>query len=183
MRKWNRTVMNWDCHLGLETDIEVDDMPNEPKKPLHAIHSLKITSLPGGRRALVETTIRRCMVSPRSDKRTIILERFKQLVRGDCRPLFLSGLDQYDMLFRIVYSLQPDETFCDWAVDYVGRFHAVFKVDDKRKFRQGEFQMTQQTFVLYEGRWVDFAWWLRETRYHLPQVYECEEAELDATLV
>lgn len=182
MKKWNRTVMTWECYLGLETDIEVDDMPKESKKPRHTIHTLRATSLPGGRRALVEIDIRRCVVSPNPDKRAVILERFNRLQAGDVKPVFLSGLNRFESVFQIAYSLPSGEQFCDWALDYVRRFLEVFVIDNPNKHRQAAFQIAQQTFVFHDEKWVDFAWWLREIRHGLPPMYAREEAEIHAVL-
>lgn len=180
MRRWNRTVMEWNCFLGLETDIPVTDMPGV-NKCVHTVRSLRVTSLPKANQALVETVIDRGCISPTIQRHSVI-HRLKQLGGDLDKSTILYGAEPFDRSFRIVYILPSGERFCDWAIDWVGRFISIFAIDDKEKYRQAGFEITQQTFVFHKGKWVNFAWWIREVKGKLPQLYPCEEIVLDAVL-
>jgi hypothetical protein len=174
MHRWQKTVMEWECHLGLETDIPVTDWHKPEEKFVHKVHEIKATALPA-RQGQVEVRLQRVAVSPTTERKTILarlsdgLKRCEGfLIRYDCcKHLVVKNEDDYSGMFTIEFSLENGEQFCDTSIKIVGEVLKLLGIKDESGYRLANFTISQETFIQLDLAWITFAHWLR-IQHRLP---------------
>lgn len=173
MNHWHKTVMKWECHLGLETDIPVTDWRDPAKKLVHTIHELTATSLPD-REVKVEVGVRRVCISPTTERETILarlsegMERFRKTRTGlECQRICVHDGGQFSAVFTIEFRLENGEKFCDVAIEAVREIFKSLGVQDDDGYYLADFEHSRETFIRLDDAWIPFARWLRMT-HRLP---------------
>lgn len=169
MRRWNKTEMVWDCFMGLETDIPVNDWPHPVEKQyVHTVQKVTATAGPE-RDAKIEVAIRRVSICP-TDQRETILNRLSTAMAGKAS---VKDGGEYSEIFTISFSLDNGDKFCDTAIELVREIFKALGLKDEKGLRLAGFKITQETFFHLDDGWVSFARWLR--MQHLLPVFGPED--------
>ena len=164
MKRWNKTVMKWDCHLGLETNVPVTDWYEKDKKYVHTVCGIKITSM-HDRTGYIEILINRVSIGPTTEREKII-----NLLSVKVGNLMIYRAQEgmlHSSQFTIDFKLDDGDQFCDTAIKIVRAIFQALGVEDIKGYRLADFSIKQDTFMQLDGVWITFVNWLR-IQHRLP---------------
>lgn len=159
--------MLWNCHLGLDTDIPVDDWHEANKKYFHKIHSMKAISQMD-QKGLLTIQIKRVSVSPTTQK-VHIIERLKTIAKNLLESkqgyiydnIYVYPKNDFCEYIDLGFFLHDQAGFCDGAIMLAIAIHKGLGIEGPLECRVGDFAITQETMVWLDEGWITFANWLR----------------------
>ena len=174
-KRWQKTVIEWDCSLGLETNVRVTDWHKPREKYVHKIHKIKATALPD-RNGQVELQIFRVSICPTTERQLILSRLFegsqkyrKALSRLNDGYDYIAVKDEgeHSSAFIIDFRLENGDHFCDIVIGIVREVFKILGVKDDKGYRLADFAVKQETYIRFEEAWITFASWLR-IQHQLP---------------
>jgi hypothetical protein len=174
MKRWQKTVVKWNCISGHKTNVRVTDWPHK-EKIFHEIHKIEATALPE-RKGKIELQIdKNGSIGPTTERKTILdrltqglnsrLENIFRLDRG--RFIAVKDEGEYSDIFTVKFQLDNGDHFCDVAIEIVREVFKIFDIKDERGIWLAWFEVTQETFFQLDDAWIAFARWLR-MQHRLP---------------
>lgn len=175
MKRYQKTEMEWNCYLGLKTNVPITDWHKPEEAHIHTIDMIKATALPD-RKGQVDVRIKRLCVSPTTERKSIhdllskgLWKQKKELLRlnNDDDRIAVKNEDDFSGIYRVEFWMDNGENFCDMAINIVQEVLNILGVDDKNGYVVAGFTIKQETYVQFENSWITFASWLR-IKHRLP---------------
>lgn len=176
MKRWQKTEMEWDCILGLETNMPVTDWHEPKKKYVHTIHEITATALPD-RKGEVKLRIQRVCIGPTTERQAIkdllsnglekCADSIFRYTDDHSGHITVKNDDIYSGVYELDFSLTNGDQFCDTAIRIVKKAFELLGVEDDGGFRLSDFTVKQETYIQLEKAWITFANWLR-IQHRLP---------------
>lgn len=154
--KWQKTVITWNPHYNMETDIPIDDLKGYTGT--HTVQNLKAISVTDTadtteRTAILTFNILRGCIGP-TTRKDEILKKLKSL--SDSKRDFYVNVsaDEFGGGFKITFNLR--DPFCEEVINFIRFFMSILGIKDTKDYHLSDFSIKSTTMHRQGEGWIPF---------------------------